>query len=267
VTPFDGCSDFETRILPALMAQPFFRLATEDEVRYSYEAYRTGDPSRLVKVWQIAAEPTRASLGAYGPFYRRARLLPSIWNGLAFLASLRAVLAAGERFRATLTPELRRALATTFPWLEHRHEHVPPGWTPELIFPPALTAFLDGPTAEARARWQLVAALNEVQQASYSSSLVATFGLPELAAHAARERELAVNYFGHWSPPATLALWRQCLYLLDALNAAVFEMMCRALPGHMVAHSVVGALARREEWRAFTDGLLRPQRLLPVPAR
>jgi hypothetical protein len=253
--------DFDARLLPLLCSQPFFRLAPDHEVHASYDAYRTADPAELVKVWQIAASPTRADLGRYEPFYRRARRLPPIWNGLAFLASLRAVLAAGKALRARLRPELREALA--LPWLEHRHEHVPAGWTPPLAFPSALIEFLDAPLDEARARWQLLAALNEVQQSSYSASLVALFRLPELAAHAARERELAINYLGHWSPPATVALWRQCIYLLDALNASVFEMMCRRAPGKMVAHSLVGALTRRDEWRAFQDGLARPQWLLP----
>jgi hypothetical protein len=91
---------------------------------------------------------------------------------------------------------------------------------------------------------------------------VTTFGLPELGEHAARERALALNYLAHWSPAVTPALWRLCLILLDALNAAVFEMMCRAHPGPMIVHSVFG---RRAEWRAFVEGLKTPQSLVPPP--
>jgi hypothetical protein len=52
--------------------------------------------------------------------------------------------------------------------------------------------------------------------------------------------------------------------VLDALNAAVFEMMCRAQARKMILKSVFG---RRTEWRAFVEGLKTPQRLVPPPAR
>jgi hypothetical protein len=262
---YDAPPGRDADLAAALGARPFFRLVTDEEVTRSYEAYRSGSPAHLVDEWARVAEPTRAALGAYGPFYRRARLLPSEWNGLAFVASLRAVLTAGQAFRKTLQTQTQRALAIEFPWLEHRHEHVPPGWTPPLAFPAELARFLEaGDLDDARARWQLLAALNEVQQCHYSASLVTTFGLPELGEHAARERALALNYLAHWSPAATPALFRQCLIVLDALNATVFEMMCRAHPRQMILHSVFG---RRAEWRAFVAGLKTPQRLVPPRAR
>jgi hypothetical protein len=261
---YDALGERDAHLVAALGTRPFFRPVTDEEVTRSYEAYGSGSPARLVEAWAQVAEPTRAALGAYRPFYRRAHLLPQLWNGSSFIASLRAVLAAGRAFRATLRTQTQRALATEFPWLEHRHEHVPPGWTPPLAFPGELAGFLEnGDLDDARARWQLIAALNEVQQSHYSSSLVTTFGLPELAEHAARERALALNYLAHWSPAATPALWRSCLIVLDALNAAVFEMMCRTHARQMIVHSVLG---RRTEWRAFVKGLKTPQRLVPPPA-
>jgi hypothetical protein len=177
-------------------------------------------------------------------------------------------LAAGVRFRARLRPATARALAGEFPWLEQRHEHVPPGWTPPLEFPVELGTFIDGDGLDdARARWQLVAALNEVQQSAYSSHAARRFRLPELERHAARERALAINYFGHWAPACTEALWRQTIQVLDGLNAAVFAMLCRERPATLIVRSLVGALAERAEWRAFVAGLDRPQRLVPIPAR
>jgi hypothetical protein len=160
-----------------------------------------------------------------------------------------------------------RALAIEFPWLEHRHQHVPPGWTPPLEFPDELATFVDGDRLDdARARWQLVAALNEVQQSAYSAHAAARFGLPELERHAARERALAINYFGHWAPACTELLWRQCIYVLDGLNAAVFALLCRERPAEMIARSLAAALVHRGEWRAFVAGLDHPQRLLTPPS-
>jgi hypothetical protein len=261
---FDGDAAFDTRLLPELRAIPFFRLPTDEEVASSWAAYRAGDFTRLVEVWAEVAEPTRATLpGALGLAYDQARRSPRLANGHAFLASIRAVLEAGKRFRATLSPAVRRALETGFPWLEHRHEHIPAGWTPPLAFPRAFAGFIDVALDDARARWQLVCALNEVQQTHYSNDAARRFRLPELHRHAARERELALHYLSRWAPDATEALFRQCLTILDGLNAAVFDMMCRKQPAHMIARSLVGAFspAGRAEWRAFVAALEQPQRL------
>ncbi len=217
-------------------------------------------------MWREVAQPTRAELpGFTGRAYARAGLAPRRVSAQAFLASVRAVLEAGRQFRAGLSPAVRRALESEFPWLENRHEHIPPGWTPPLQFPAEFSMFIDVPSLDqARARWQLIAAINEIQQAHYSSYAAGLFRLPELNAHAARERALAINYFGHWAPDATGALWRQCILILDGLNAAVFDMMCDKQRGSMVGHSILGAVTSGDEWRAFVSGLDRPQRLLNV---
>jgi hypothetical protein len=221
----------------------------------------TKDWARLCDVWCEVAQPTRATLpGLTGVAYSRAGLAPRRVSAQAFLASVRAVLDAGKQFRAGLSAPVRRALETEFPWLERRHEHIPPGWTPPLQFPAEFSVFLDiASLDDARARWQLIAAFNEVQQAHYSAYAARLFRLPELAAHAARERALAIHYFGRQAPEATLALWRQCILILDGLNAAVFHMMCEERPGAMIGRSLYGALAHGGEWRRFVDGLSTPQ--------
>jgi hypothetical protein len=140
---------------------------------------------------------------------------------------------------------------------------VPDGWTPPLEFPPAFKSFVDcGALEDAKARWQLCAALNEVQQAHQSSDAARRFRLPELERHADRERALALHYFSRWAPDATDRLLSQCLWVLDGLNAAVFAMMCRERPAEMIARSLAGAIFRRDEWRAFVRGLKTPQALL-----
>src|SRR5262249_6289866 len=118
---------------------------------------------------------------------------------------------------------------------------------------------------DARARWQICAGLNEVQQQWYSRHAAERFGVPELVQHGARERQLATNYFSHWAPPATRALWRQCILMLDALNAATFDLLCRGARGAMVRHALLGMLTRDDEWRAFVAALGRPQWLMPPP--
>jgi hypothetical protein len=265
---FGAQPDFDARILRSLAARPFFRLVTDEEARAAFDAYRAGDWPSLCDVWQNVADPVRASLpGLVGRAYAHAGWAPARASGMAFLASVRAVLEAGRVFRARLRPEVRHALASEFPWLERRHEHIPPGWTPPFAFPDELGAFIEGGTLDdARARWQLVAALNEVQQAHYSTHAAARFRVPELAAHAARERALAVNYLSHWAPECDAALFRQCLIVLDGLNAAVFALLCREAPATMVARSLYSAVAARAEWRAFQEGLLRPQELLSPSA-
>jgi hypothetical protein len=265
-SPSDGDPDFDRTILVELRALPLFRLATDEEIDRSYAAYGAGDSARLCDVWQAEAAPTRADLGRLRPLYERASWAPSIANGLAYLATVRAALDAGRAFRAQLSPPLRASLLCDFPWLERRHEHVPPGFTPPLAFPDAFRRFVDTPQLDAaRARWQLCAALNEVMQAAYSRYAATLFRLPPLCEHAARERAMALNYFAHWSPPATRALWRQCVLVLDGLNAATFGMLCREQPAAMIGHALFGALARRSEWRAFVDGLQQPPWLLPPP--
>ena len=87
--------------------------------------------------------------------------------------------------------------------------------------------------------------------------------MPELAVHAARERELAINYFSHWAPEASRELWRQCILVLDALNAATFDLLCKRAPGAFVGHAMTGMVTRRAEWRAFVENLKKPQWLMP----
>ena len=113
-------------------------------------------------------------------------------------------------------------------------------------------------------RWQLCAALNEVQQQRYSRHAAERFGVPELARHGARERELAVNYFSHWAPHVTRELWRQCIFVLDGLNAATFDLLCNRAPRRVRAPRAGGDRSTRgAEWRAFVDGLEKPQWLMP----
>jgi hypothetical protein len=260
---FDGDSDFDARVLPTLLAQPFYRRPTADEIDRSYAAYLTGDPARLVDTWREVASPTRAELGPlFGGVFRATGLLPGRINGLAFLSTLRGVLAAGVRFRARLKTATQEALHTEFPWLERRHEHVPPGYIPAFEFPTTFDQFIDaGDLDDARARWQLAAALNEVQQTVLSDHFADLYRLPELRAHAAREHALALNYFSHWSPSVTQALWSQCLHHLDALNAAVFAMACGPEGAKLIARAT---FASTQEWRAFASALAVPQWTLPV---
>jgi hypothetical protein len=262
---FDGAADFATRIEPGLRALPFFRAPTDEEIAVVVAAYRARDFARMLDDWRAVAQPTRATLGpTLTAFYDRAHLAPRAANAAAFLASIRAVLDAGVRFRATLPPSVRAALESEFPWLERRHEHVPPGWTPRFDFPDGFAAFVsapDGDLDDARARWQLVCALNEVQQACYSAHAAERFRLPELHRHAARERELALHYFSRWAPDASDALLRQCLFVLDGLNAAVFAMMCKDRPAEMIARSLFSAVTRGDEWQRFVEAMDRPQAL------
>ena len=262
--PADGERSFETGLLPRLAAIPFFRHATDEEIDRSYEAYRAGDFERLCDVWSACAQPTRAELGRLTKFYDRAGWAPARANGLAFLATVRAVLRAGEKFRKKLSARTQQALVEDFPWLERRHPHIPDGWTPPFKFPDEFRLFIDALAVDdARARWQLCAAMNEVQQQHYSRHAAERFAVPELAEHAARERQLALSYFGHWAPEATRELWRQCILILDALNAATFDLLCNREGGAFVARSVAGLVTRGGEWRAFVENLKKPQWLMP----
>jgi len=254
-------------LLAQFEAIPYFRQATDPEVEFSFAAYQRGDIETLIQAWATHAEPTRASMPpALRWAYTQAGRAPRTTNALVFLTSLRAVLRAGERFRSGLQPELRAVLETEFPWLEHRHEHVPAGYTPSFEFPPVFREFLErGDLDQARARWQLAVGLNEVQQCAYSDYAARLFRLPELRRHAQRERDLARNYFGHWSPHCTEDLWRETLYVLDALNAAVFELLCDLRPGQIFGRGLIGALTQRAQWRAFVEGLDGPQITVPAP--
>ena len=264
--PAEGERSFEVGLLPRLAAIPFFRLATDDEIDRSYAAYGSGDFTRLCEVWCELAQPTRADLGSLTRFYDRARWAPSRANGLAFLATVRAVLRAGEKFRARLSARTQEVLQKEFPWLERRHQHVPDGWTPRFKFPDEFRLFIDALSVdEARVRWQLCAALNEVQQQWYSRHAAERFAVPELLKHAERERQLAINYFSHWAPPVTRELWRQCIIMLDGLNAATFELLCLRARGAMVRHAFAGMITGGGEWRAFVAALDQPQWLMPPP--
>src|SRR5262249_25684855 len=152
---------------------PYFRAPGDHEVALVVEAYRARAFDGLIDDWRARAQPTRATLGpALTAAYDRAHLAPRAANAQAFLASMRAVLDAGGRFRRTLPPDVRDAPHREFPGPEPRHEPVPPGWPPRLDFPPAFGWFVaapDGDLDDARARWQLVCALNEVQQSAYSA--------------------------------------------------------------------------------------------------
>jgi len=262
--PADGERTFDAELLPRIAAIPLFRRATDEEVDRSYEAYRAGDFGALCDVWCAVAAPTRADLGPLTKFYDRAGWAPARASGLAFLATARAVLRAGEKFRARLSARTQEALHKEFPWLERRHRHIPDGWTPAFKFPDEFRQFIDALAIDdARARWQLCCGLNEVQQQHYSHHAAERFAVPELRRHAARERELAINYFSHWAPNATRELWRQCILVLDGLNAATFDLLCNRAPGTIVRHALTGMVTRGGEWRAFVANLEKPQWLMP----
>jgi hypothetical protein len=263
---FESVSDLDG-LLAQLQRMPCFRTATERELAASFTAYESGDFERLCDVWREVAEPTRAAYpGSLHFVYANAGKAPRMVNAAVFLLSVRAVLRAGERFRSELSPEVRRSLHADFPWLERRHEHIPDGYTPRFEFPRAFTQFIEhGDLDDSRARWQLAVGLNEVQQSGYSAYAAKLFRLPELHRHAARERALAVNYFGHWAPRCSRDLWRETIWILDALNAAVFEMVLGILPRAFALTGSLGVVARRSQWAAFVRNLETPQWLEPHP--
>jgi hypothetical protein len=254
-------------LLAELRRIPCFRVATDVEVTASFAAYQSGDFEHLCELWREVAEPTRATIpAALRPAYEHAGKAPRMINASIFLLTVRAVLRAGERFRGGLSPEVRRALHSEFPWLERRHEHIPDGYTPPFEFPRVFTDYVEhGDLDDSRARWQLAVGLNEVQQSCYSAYAAELFRLPELHRHAARERALAVNYFGHWAPRCSEALWRETIWVLDALNAATFELVLGILPRAFAPIGPLGVRARRAQWRAFVEGLDTPQWLDPLP--
>jgi hypothetical protein len=265
---FESRPDLDATILPQLRALPYFREATRAEIDASFAAYVAGDPDELCRTWVHIAEPTRASMpAAFAWAYAHAGKAPRLINATVFLDSLCATLAAGERFRARLSPAVHHVMHAEFPWLEHRHEHVPRADTPSFEFPEVFREYIEwGDLDDSRARWQLAVCLNEVQQACYSDFAAQLFRLPELHRHAARERELARNYLGHAAPRCTIDLWRETIHVLDALNAATFEFVCsKLLPGAMTR--VIGTRASAR-WRAFVANLDVPQQLLdPKAAR
>lgn len=268
--PRDGMPDFDTRILPALQRLPCFRLATAEEINSSYAAYARHDIDGLLDAWRQHASPTRGQLrGLAAWLYGSVGTLPLVLRQLSVLATLRAVLRAGERFRQTLKPATHAALQRDFPWLEGRHPHIPPGWAPHFDFPDLFREFLDsGSLDDACVRWQLCAALNEVQQCCYSRDLATRFQLPALLQQADRERALALNYFAHQAPAVTIALWRQCILVLDGLNAAVLQMTCSPRGPVILMRSLLDAwrVWPVRPWQQFLDGLQRPQPLLLPPA-
>jgi hypothetical protein len=253
----DGAPDFEKRILPQLVAIPCWRSPTDEEIGQSFAAYQRG-AEPLIECWSRVASPIRANPdGLGGAFYRRARLLPRSLNQMTFLATIRAVLAAGRHFfDHQLRPESARAIRESFSFLERRHEHVPPGWAPRFHFPRAFVEFVDGESVErAKIRFFVIAAINEVQQHVYSLHLAETLGLPDLRRHAALERAMAIQYLAAWSPPATEKLWRQCLHALDGLNAAVFATVLHEQRLAFPASALLHGLSAAREWRAFVAGL------------
>ena len=195
--------------------------------------------------------------------YAHAGKGPRMVNALVFLDSLRATLAAGERFRGRLSPSVHGIIHTEFPYLERRHEHVPAGDTPRFEFPDLFRDYIEwGDLDDTRARWQLAVSVNEVQQATYSDFAARLFRLPELHRHAERERELACNYLGHAAPRCTLDLWRETIHVLDALNAATFAFVCTKLLPRAMARAI--GRDRRAQWRSFVANLDTPQHLLTV---
>jgi hypothetical protein len=261
---YDGMPDFDARVLTGLRKNRFFRLAPDAEIDASHAAY--GDVDRLLAVWRASADPTRATLPDYNKSaFAKAYLAPNLVNGLAFVVTTRAAIQAGKRFRQRFLPEVRQALERDFPWLENRHQHIPEGWAPQCEFPTAIDPFFNEAGIEdAKARWQLVAAFNEVMAAASSRYMAKLLALPMLERQAAREEALARNYFAHWSPPATRELWRQCILVIDGINAAVFEAVCDTQLKPILGYTFFKAPLHSREWKRFVAALDEPQWLLPV---
>ena len=183
---FEARPDLDSALLPRLRALPYFREAPRAEIDGSFAAYEVGDPAELCRTWARIAEPTRASMPAAMAWaYAHAGKGPRLVNATVFLDSLRATLAAGERFRSRLSPAVHAVIHAEFPYLERRHEHVPAGDTPSFEFPQLFRDYIEwGDLDDTRARWQLAVCLNEVQQATYSDFAARLFRLPELHRHA-----------------------------------------------------------------------------------
>lgn len=263
---WESMPGFDEQLVPQMEAMPFFQAPTEEEITAAYRAYQQNDPAQLVEVWRNVANPVRAKIEEkQRKLYEKSGSLPKAVMGRAFLLIVRAVLEAGKHFRAGLPAEVRTAMETEFPWLERRHEHIPAGYTPPLEFPAVFKEWLcSGSLDDARVRWQLATALNEVQQAAYSADAARVFGIEELKRHAERERAMAENYLAHWSPRVTKELFKQAIYVLDALNAAVFAMSFDQLGPMLTLRAVMGVVSAPAEWTSFVQGLERPQWLLPI---
>jgi hypothetical protein len=261
---YEGMPDFDARVLAPLRSNRFFRLAPDAEVDASFSAYPNVD--RMLTVWREQADPTRATLPDYNKSaFARAHLAPNLINGLAFLVTTRAAIEAGKRFRQRFRPEVRRVLETDFPWLENRHQHIPDGWAPTCEFPPALDPFFNDTDLEnAKVRWQLVCAFNEVMAAASSLYMKKLLALPMLERQATREEALARNYFAHWSPPVSRELWRQCLVVIDGINGAVYQAVCDTQLKPILGYTFFKAPLHTREWKRFVAALDQPQWLLPA---
>ena len=77
---------------------------------------------------------------------------------------------------------------------------------------------------------------------------------------------MAINYFSHAAPMASHELWRQCIVVLDGLNAAVMQLIALDQPLAMVGN-VVRGMVGSDEWPQFVAGLQQPQWLLPAEPR
>ena len=132
--------------------------------------------------------------------------------------------------------------------------------TPALRFPDAFRAWVDDDGLDdALMRFQLAAALNEVQQHAYTLHLADLFGLPELVRHAEYERRMALAYLTRCAPVASMEAFRQCVLVLDGLNAAVFAMTTR--PSFALG-LLLHARSANAEWAAFSSAL---EKSLSVP--
>ena len=266
---YEASERFATSLPRELEAMPYFRWASDEECERSYAAYQRGNISELCREWAAVAQPTRAEMpGILRIGYAHTQSAPRLLNASIFLDSVRAALRAGEQMRAGLEPRLRAVLEREFPYLEHRHEHVPAGSSVPFEFPGVFANFLRAPDLDdSRARWQLAVGLNEVQQSTYTRYAAEHLGLPELVRHAQREEALAHNYFAHWSPRCTPQLWRETILVLDALNAASFGLVCEVLLPRLLGPR--GWFSRQERaarWDSFVAGLDEPQWLMPPPS-
>jgi hypothetical protein len=261
---YDGMPDFDERVLTGLRNNRFFRLAPDAEIDAAYAAY--GDVDRLLAAWRTTADPTRAILPDYNKSaFAKAYLAPNLVNGLAFVVTTRAAIQAGKRFRQRFVPAVRAALERDFPWLENRHQHIPDGWAPQCEFPTAIDPFFnDAGIEDAKVRWQLVAAFNEVMASASSRYMAKLLALPMLERQAQREDALARNYFAHWSPPCSRELFRQCILVIDGINAAVFEAVCDTQLKPILGYTFFKAPLHSREWKRFVAALDEPQWLLPV---
>jgi hypothetical protein len=83
-------------------------------------------------------------------------------------------------------------------------------------------------------------------------------GLPELERHAARERAMAIAYFERWAPESSEELWRQSLWILDALNAALLREVVGPRAIAFAGGAMWSALTSRDEWQRFVAAMEQP---------